>query len=595
MKRTILHLLLSVFCAGFLQAQLLIPVTTGDIVSTPSDSRSCNFVDVNGDGWDDIFISNGPSGGQNNMLYLNNGDGTFTAVTNDPIVQDNSPSDGATFADVDNDGDLDAFVVTWYGVKNFFYRNKGDGTFDYEETTANDGGTYSETANWGDYDNDGWLDLYITNSTDFATNAPAIKRNLLYHNTGDGNFERITTGSPVTDAQISRSVQWTDYDNDGDVDLFISNEENQRNNLYRNDGEGVFTKITDLAFLLDAKSSTGSSWADVDNDGDLDLFIANFPNQNNQLFINEGNGTFREVTEGDLVSDGGCSFGSAFADFDNDGDLDLFVANAFCTGTLQNFLYQNDGNGNFTRDETSISNLVTPSSYGCAWGDFNNDGFLDLVIANCKKTSSSAQPPNSLYQNVGNTNHWLKIQLEGTVSNRSGIGAKVRTKATIAGKTVWQLREVSAQDGYNCQNSLTVHFGLGDATTVDSLLIEWPSGLRTVVENVTPDSTYQIREDQGTFIAPTPQLLPIRLSVSPNPAQTEALVQLSYDQPIVDSVELQLLNLEGKTLWKQSLPLASIAPTQATVQLSTLPAGLYLLTAIANTQSSRPILLQKVK
>jgi enediyne biosynthesis protein E4 len=221
---------------------------------TLGDWRSVNWIDYNNDGWLDLFISQGPRGGANNKLYKNNKNGTFTAIANDPIVSDNAPSDGATWGDMDNDGDIDCFVVNWYGISNLFYLNNGNGSFT-QTTTGNfvtDGG-YSETASWGDYDNDGFLDLYVANSE-------GNKRNFLYHNEKNGTFSKITSGSPVTDAFLSRSVNWTDYDNDGDLDLFVTNEENQNDNLYRNDGGGVFTKITNVPIVLDGGSTMSSSW-----------------------------------------------------------------------------------------------------------------------------------------------------------------------------------------------------------------------------------------------------------------------------------------------------------------------------------------------
>ncbi len=307
-------------------------------------------MDVNKDGWDDIFISNGPGNRQDNMLYLNRGDGAFEAVTSGDIVSDNSSSDGATFADADNDGDLDAFVVTWYGQPDYFYLNDGSGNFT-RQMIPGATGTYSETASWGDYDGDGLVDLFITVSD-------GDKRNLLYRNLGEGQLEKVAPEGWLADAHFSRSVQWTDYDKDGDPDLFVSNENNQPNALYRNDGPQGFTALTGNAIVqAPHRSSTGSSWADVDNDGGLDLFVANY-NQNNQLFLNLGNGNFEAVSEGAIVSDGGHSFGSTFADIDNDGDLDLFVANGFGPATgVENFLYINRGDGTFERDEQSILDI----------------------------------------------------------------------------------------------------------------------------------------------------------------------------------------------------------------------------------------------
>ena len=275
------------------RAQSFEETTFEDITTTPSASRSANFIDVNGDGWDDIFFTNGPAAGQNNMLYLNNGDGSFTTVNADDIVSDNDRSDGASFADVDNDGDLDAVVVTYgrngTGKKNYFYRNNGNGTFTYEPDNAiGIPLTYSEMANWIDLNNDQYLDAYITNSV-------VSTRNLYFENQGNGSFEAVTGLSITSETLASRSINWIDYDGDGDSDLFIANENDANNSLFRNDGPDNFTQITNLAITQNGRNSAGSSWADVDNDGDFDLFVANWDGQSNQLFLNE-NGTFVEQT-----------------------------------------------------------------------------------------------------------------------------------------------------------------------------------------------------------------------------------------------------------------------------------------------------------
>jgi hypothetical protein len=461
----------------------------------PSDSRSVNIIDLNGDGWDDIFITNGQQPGTVNMLYTNNGNGTFTAVTGDPIVSNAAPFDGATFGDVDNDGDADAFAVTWYGQLNYFYRNNGNGTFNHEpQNVTGTIGTYSETAAWGDYNNDGSIDLYITNSD-------GNKKNMLYQNDGTGNFTAITTGQPVTDVKNSRGTTWIDFDNDGDQDLFVANEGNQTNDFYLNDGTGNFSKMNGVPPVNDNKSSMSASWGDIDNDGDFDLFIANsqyFAAQNNQLFINNGNGSFTAVTTGDLVTDGGCSYGSGFADYDNDGDVDLFITNGYCNGTIENYLYDNDGTGNFSRNLSALADFTTPCSFGMAWGDLDNNGFQDLVISTCKNSSSSPAPNNKLFLNNGNTNHWLKIHATGTTTNRSAIGTRIYITALISGQTVTQMREISSQTGYCGQNSLVAHFGLGDATTIQNLHIEWPSGNNLYLNNLPVDTTLQITEVVNT-------------------------------------------------------------------------------------------------
>lgn len=564
--------LLLLFLLSFqcVQAQLFEQITSGSIATSQKDSRSCNFIDLNGDGFDDVFISNGPSGGQNNQLFLSNGNGSFATILNDPITQDMSASDGASFGDVDNDGDLDAFVVTWYGERNYFYRNNGDGSFSFESGTAHSGnGTYSETCTWGDYDQDGWLDLYVTNSTDFVVNAAVTKRNQLWHNQGNGTFERITTGSPVTDTDISRSAQWIDYDQDGDFDLFVSNEENERNRLYENQ-DGTYTNVNDPVTSIN-RNSTGSSWGDIDNDGDLDLFVANYNNQDNQIYRNNGDGTFTANNSGPQSNDDGCSFGSAFGDYDNDGDLDLFVTNGFCGNGLQNFLYRNNGNGSFSRDNTSISDLSTQCSFGAAWGDYDNDGFLDLIVANCKGGNGQSQPRNTLLHNLGNGNNWVKFRLEGQVSNRSAIGAQIRVLAQIDGEEVWQTRILSSQSGYNGQNSLTAHFGLKDALIVDSVVINWPSGLESKIGQLEIATTHDLLEPSTNNTSGANSANP-GLRISPNPAQDQ--LQLMIDEQLAaDDTEVRLLDCTGRVVLQKQLD------QQHTVNVFVghLPPGMYVL------------------
>lgn len=241
--------LLSFFLLGLiltdLEAQSFEEMDFPGITTDYTSSRSANFIDVNQDGWDDIFFTNGLSTGETNMLYLNNGDGTFTKVTNGDIVEHSIRAVGASFADVDNDSDLDGYVTTWGASgqpkRNYFYRNNGDGTFQFEPNVAPNL-TYSETANWIDLNNDQLLDLYITNSA-------YSLQNIYFENLDNGSFLERTDLVITNEIKPSRSVDWVDYDGDGDSDLFVTNEGNNRNTLYRNDGANNFTQITDLAIV----------------------------------------------------------------------------------------------------------------------------------------------------------------------------------------------------------------------------------------------------------------------------------------------------------------------------------------------------------
>ncbi|MBX7109561.1 MAG: FG-GAP-like repeat-containing protein [Chitinophagales bacterium] len=565
MKRRILTTaIIFHYCLSY--GQLFTAVTAGPVVTTGGDSRSVNFTDLNNDGWDDIFITNGPSAFGVSFLYLNNGDGSFTKVSGDDIVTTIAPYDGATIADADNDGDPDVLAVTWYDKVDYYFVNNGDGTFVKAGNNAlGTSNGYSETASWGDYDNDGWLDAYVSNSEgDF--------HNFLFHNNGDGSFTKITAGVVVNDAQTSRGVTWADYDNDGDPDIYVVNESSEENNLYRND-DGMFTKITNGPLVSDNRSTMSASWGDIDNDGDLDVYTANsgfFATQKNQLYINDGAGNFTEISSGDAVSDGGCSFSSSFADYDNDGDLDLAVSNGFCNGTILNFLYLNDGNGVFERDLNSIDDLTTPCSYGCAWGDANNDGFMDLVFATCKNSGVGTNPPDLFYMNNGNGNNWIKIELAGTQSNKSAIGARVKVKATINGNSVWQMREITAQSGYCSQNSLTAHFGLGDATVIDSVRVHFPAGNDTVLINVPVNQQIEVTEAALTGV-PGVSAVTASASCFPNPAHDIFYIRLSRHL-LNEEKTVRLYNMAGFLVSKKNFP----AGTAVLKYTEWLAAGLYM-------------------
>lgn len=543
-----------------LSAQYFTKITNSPLSTTIGDSRSVNWVDVNNDGFVDCFISNGPTGGQNNALYINDGAGNFTAVTADPIVSDNAPSDGATWADVDNDGDIDAFVVNWYGVNNLFYLNDGTGNFT-KVTVGNlvtDGG-YSETASWGDYDKDGKVDLYVCNSE-------GDKQNFLYHNEGNHTFTKINTGAMVTDTYYSRCVNWTDMDNDGDLDIFVTNETNEDENTYRNDGGGVFTKILLGALLTNGRNTMSSSWGDYDNDGDLDVFLANDQSQN-ALFRNDGNFSFTKISNDTISTTPARSFSSAWSDIDNDADLDLFVTNSF--GTIhKNYLYLNNGDGTFSRNGTDTVTNDYAWSYGCAFGDYDNDGFEDLAVATCRY--NNVDKVDLLYHNKGNNNHWTTFKLVGTISNQSAIGTKIRIKAIINGIPVWQMREISAQTSYCGQNDLRAHFGLSDATLLDSIKIEWMSGLQEYYTQVNTDQFVTYIEGQ----APNGTNMPLQTSLllSPNPSSDKLTISLK-DKTFTHNDRINIIDIHGKKV--AEIPLSTAKSIEIDLKKYHLSTGTY--------------------
>ena len=453
-------------------------ITAGPIVNDGGDSTGAAWADYDGDGNLDLFVSN--FGTPLNFLYHNNGDGSFTRITAGEIATDDANSEGCVWGDYDNDGQLDLFVAVGLNGNDLLYHNNGDGTFTKitNGSVVTSGGS-SRGCAWGDYDNDGYIDLFVCNERG--------QNNFLFHNNGDGTFTRITSGKIVSDGGNSTGCAWADYDNDGYLDLFVANN-NENNFLYHNNRDGTFTKITSGRIVTDGGSSLGAAWGDYDNDGFLDLFVAN-ANQRNFLYHNNGDGTFGKITSGAIVVDVGYSWGAAWADYDNDGFLDLFVANGPPSGPGQNdFLYHNNGDGTFTKVTTG--SLVNDGAIGdgCAWGDYDHDGFLDLFVTNLNGQN------NLLYRNNGNSNHWLVVQCAGRVSNRAAIGAKVRVQTTLLGLARSQLREISGGSGYASQNALSAHFGLGAAARIDLVRIEWPSGIVQELKDLQPDQYVKVAE-----------------------------------------------------------------------------------------------------
>jgi len=480
-------------------------ITNGPIVTDPGHWAGCAWGDFHNTGFLDLVVCNYRPG--TNAYYQNNGDGTFTRVLTGAPVADSDYHVYFAAGDYDNDGHLDLVETTGAFVPRVgqvtLYHNNGDGTF----TTTDSGGLGGIAGHfgalvWGDFDNDGFLDVFAGDhgaADDNGTN------NLLFHNNGAGTFTRITSGAEVSDISIAFAIAWQDYDGDGRPDLFVINNNEQStfvNFLYHNEGGGVFSRVTNNIIATDSwrEGAACAAWGDYDNDGLPDLFVTDEAGVRNQLYHNNGDGQFTRVATGpgqpelpgsgnDLETGNGCAWG----DYDNDGYLDLFVSG----WGQKNELFHNNGDGTFTKITSgSIVQGSGPVSVcgAVSWVDYDNDGFLDLFVGQDTSNYNTQAPgTNLLYHNNGNTNGWLEVKLVGTVANRSAIGAKVRAHATIGGKSFWQLREINGGCGYNSL-PLVAHFGLGNATNVDTLRIEWPSGTVQECSNVAPRQILTITE-----------------------------------------------------------------------------------------------------
>jgi len=456
-------LMLSLLCfAMTIYGQTFTRITSGPVVNDQGNSFHCSWSDYSDDGYLDLYFTNYVN--EDNFLYKNNKNGSFTKVTDIDIVKDDGNSISGSWGDYDNDGKIDLFVTN-RGQKNCLYHNNGDGTFNKvtEGAVVNDVSN-SMGCSWGDYDNDGFLDLFVAN---FGP------KNFLYHNNGDGTFEKVLSGDIVSASGTSTSCGWCDYDNDGDLDLFVTNWA-QVNILYRNNGNGTFVIVNTVDFSRDTGNSIGCSWADYDNDGDFDLFVVN-SFEDNFLYRNNGDATFTKILNNVIISNTDFLCSSSWGDIDNDGDQDLFITN---WDENPSKLFINNGDGTFKRQTTG--NIVSDNkhSVGSSWGDYDNDGDLDLAIAN------DGGQDNLLYQNNGNNKNWLNVKCIGITSNTAAIGAVVKacTRINYTAKTQTQI--ISGQTGFASQNSLNIEFGLGDAPIVDSLIIDWPSGVHQVLPNV---------------------------------------------------------------------------------------------------------------
>lgn len=495
MKTQNLHftfLCILVWLAGSsLLGQSFTKIKDSPVVMPGYESMFCTWADFDNDGDEDLFVSNGQFSQQENQLFQNGGpddDFTFTPVPEGDIVTDKSDSKGTSWGDYDNDGDLDLFVAGCdMGLYDYLYENNGDGSFTRivkGSLVQCDTLGYTWTAGWVDYDNDSYLDLFL---------GDARGPNYLFKGRGDELFTPITEGPLTEDPINTYGHAWCDFDNDGDRDL-ITITSFWNNRLYINEGGGTFSQVPeDHEPIANDKNYGGSgcSWIDYDNDGDWDLCTGSFwADSTNNLYRNEGpesNYEFVKIKASALATDSTDYSGNCWADFDNDGDIDCFVYEAAALNkpfTRPQCLYSNNGDGSFTKIATGTIELDTVESIHAAWADYDNDGDMDLYVCHARSDS------NLFYRNENNNgNSWIKLKLKGTASNAAAIGAVIKVKATTGTDPVWQMRQV------NGPGSLIAHFGLGNAPTIDSIIIQWPAGHNTILTNVTVNQLLPITEE----------------------------------------------------------------------------------------------------
>ncbi len=487
--------------------------------------------DYDNDGDLDIYFVNGAAlpgktfdSPPQNALYRNDGGRRFTDVTEQAGVADPSYSMGCVMFDYDNDGDLDIYNSNFR--EDVFFRNNGDGTFtDVTQQAGLGDPRLGAGACAADFNHDGWTDLFVANYIECPLDEPAPCKRLgvplycdpstfdmyepqqasLYFNNGDGTFRDVTEESGIAAFRgRGMGVSCTDFDNDGDVDIYIANDVTE-NFLYRNDGKGVFEEtglFAGLAYDIHGheQGSMGCDFGDYDGDGWYDLAVTSYQRQFNTLYHNLGDGSFEDVTIPAGVSPGSMKYVSwavFFFDYDNDADMDLFIANGHLQDRIEelekqtkyfepNQLFRNNNDGTFTdiSSDAGPGFQVELSTRGGAFGDIDNDGDLDIVLSNSRREASL------LINELHNGNHWINIQLRGEKSNRDGIGSRV--EVTAGGKT--QVNEIRAGSSYQSHYDLRLHFGLGKAELIDEITIAWPNGHVDSYQNIKPDQFLSLHE-----------------------------------------------------------------------------------------------------
>ncbi len=488
------------------------------------------FLDYNNDGWQDIYLvqsgSHNPGSALPNRLFRNRGDGTFMQLSGSG-TEETAYGIGCTFGDYDNDGWTDIYVTNF--GPNRLFRNRGDGTFaDVSERAGVDDTALSSSAAFADVNSDGWLDLYVGNYLKFtyegkkpctSRDVPVIcspeayeaAENSFYRNLGNGTFRRANSEHGLVpmypEASKTLGVLFFDMDNDGDQDLYVSNDSTP-NFLFENLGEGRFEDVSVLsgtAYNLDGETEAGMGIdaADLDGNGYFDLLVAHFDTETNTLYMNEGEGMFSDRSEVSGVAAPSrtlVGFGVSFFDVNNSGTPDLFVANGHVTDNVQevnpsytynqpNLLLLNLQQGRFKNVSSGAGSSLAREevSRGAAVADFDRDGDLDLLV-------TTNNGPARLLQNRLNddraTHSWVQFALQGTHCNRNAVGARLRLTAG----SIIQEREVRSASSYASQSEMVAHFGLGTERSVNQVDIRWPCGETQRIESPELNRRHEIKE-----------------------------------------------------------------------------------------------------
>ena len=507
------------------------------------------FGDYDNDGWEDIYVTRI---GKTNRLYHNLGNETFEEVAAVAGVDHDGRTRMAVWGDINNDGWLDLFLANSASKNDVLYLNNGDGTFDdISDQAYMEGGGEGLAAMMGDIDGDGFLDIYV---------ARLGAENTLYRNQGNQTFVNIVQTAGATDTRIAMGAIMFDYDNDRDLDIYLVHDGHNPNILYENDGTGKFTDVSNLAGVAYESFGMGVDVGDVNNDGFLDIYITNL--YENALLLNNGDNTFTEISESAAITDFGMGWGTGFYDVDNDGWQDIYVAN---TPSYPNILYHNLGDNTFAQVSENTVLSSVGNGFGMAGGDFNNDGRIDLFVAN-----SNGKTGNQLFLNQSeNNNHWIKVKLEGVISNSNGIGARLVAKAD----DLIFIDELNSGSSYAGQNSLVMHLGLGQISQLDTLKVLWPSGVTDVMTDVETDQFLSIKEGSKNHSEKS-QISLTSIWIGPNPVSDQTKVSCYLVE--AEDILIEVFDPLGQNIYRQQLFGANPGLYEHLLPVSGLKPGYYL-------------------
>ena len=527
-----------------------IPLGLVNNTSTGTNLGGVSFFDYDNDGWDDITIA---CKGSDPVRFFKNNSGQLVEEFYGMTITGHSKQ--VIWVDYDNDDDNDLFVTRLDGI-NLLYQN--DGNFNFTDVTIAAGfsnfnvlSTYGAT--FGDIDNDGHLDLFLSNK-DVSGTVP----NKLYRNNGNGTFSDISFAAGISlTGHLTFCASFFDYDKDGFQDIYMSNDRFVNTNiLYRNNGDNTFTDVSVASGTDIAANAMSTTIDDFNYDGWLDIYITNTV-EGNHLLKNNGDGTFDDIAVTNGLSFNSIGWGANFFDADNDSDLDLYISSMIddpSSSLLTTAFYECQNDFTYTLSTTSGFDNDEFKSFANAIGDINNDGFQDFIVAN------QAPDNHSLWQNQNDTNNWLKVKLKGEQSNKNGIGSWIEVYAN----NEVMYRYTICGEGFLGQNSATEIFGIGNATTIDYIKVTWLSGVEDVVTNVVPNQTLLVQE--GSTLS-TSEFNVNPIIVSPNP--TNGIVTVKN---ITESLEVNVLDYLGRLVLSKQ-----ISHEGNIIDLSNNSNGIYLL------------------